>query len=67
MQPRDVSISVHVQIQPDFSIRFRGIVLGVKVCEGQPRVSVTNADGCVNSGLFDLRAHMRIIWNDTNM
>lgn len=70
MQPRDVSIYVHVQIhtwnQPDFSI-FQGIIVGVKVCEGQRRVSLTNADGCVNPGLSDLRAHMRIIWNDTNM
>lgn len=45
----------------------RGIGLGVKVCEGQPRVSETNADGCANSGLSDLRAHLRIIWNDTNV
>lgn len=45
----------------------QGIVLGIKVCEGQWRVSVTNTDGCVNPGLSDLRAHIRIIWNDTNM
>lgn len=31
----------------------QGIVLGVKVCEGQRRVSITNADGCVNPGLSE--------------
>lgn len=30
-----------------------GIILGIKVCEGQRRVSVTNADGCVNPGLSE--------------